>query len=113
MQTPQNFIGCPGVLNIGMFVVVILYTAVGFFGYLKYGDATKGSITLNLPTEEVYVDLTFCPFSHQFQLFLPLQSCPVGQIYDSDRHLPHLCTSVLRSNEHYLGQHTRSVLRKK
>lgn len=58
MQTPQHFIGCPGVLNIGMFVVVILYTAVGFFGYLKYGEATKGSITLNLPTEEVYVTLT-------------------------------------------------------
>lgn len=53
MKTPQNFIGCPSVLNIGMAVVVILYTAVGFFGYLKYGDQTKGSITLNLPTEEV------------------------------------------------------------
>lgn len=58
MKTPQNFIGCPGVLNIGMFVVVILYTAVGFFGYLKYGEDTKGSITLNLPTEEVCVEFT-------------------------------------------------------
>lgn len=53
MQTPQNFIGCPGVLNIGMSVVVILYTAVGFFGYLKYGDATQGSITLNLPLDQL------------------------------------------------------------
>lgn len=53
MKTPQNFIGCPGVLNIGMFVVVILYTAVGFFGYLKFGETTQGSITLNLPVNEV------------------------------------------------------------
>ncbi|CAB3381937.1 Hypothetical predicted protein, partial [Cloeon dipterum] len=53
MKTPQHFIGCPGVLNIGMTVVVALYSAVGFFGYLKYGELTQGSITLNLPTEEV------------------------------------------------------------
>lgn len=53
MKTPQNFIGCPGVLNIGMLVVVVLYTTVGFFGYWKYGKDTKGSITLNLPTEEM------------------------------------------------------------
>ncbi|KAJ6647742.1 Proton-coupled amino acid transporter-like protein pathetic, partial [Pseudolycoriella hygida] len=53
MKTPQNFIGCPSVLNTGMLVVVILYTTVGFFGYWKYGDDTAGSITLNLPTEEI------------------------------------------------------------
>lgn len=53
MKTPQNFIGCPGVLNIGMLVVVVLYTAVGLFGYWKYGDETQGSITLNLPTGEM------------------------------------------------------------
>ena len=53
MKTPQHFIGCPGVLNIGMSVVVTLYTAVGFFGYLKYGSHTKAAITLNLPVEEL------------------------------------------------------------
>ncbi|XP_044576947.1 proton-coupled amino acid transporter-like protein pathetic isoform X1 [Cotesia glomerata] len=52
MKTPTHFIGCPGVLNIGMFFVVSLYSTVGFFGYLRFGDETKGSITLNLPTEE-------------------------------------------------------------
>lgn len=51
MKTPQSFIGCPGVLNFGMGVVVTLYTAVGFFGYLRYGDETQASITLNLPNE--------------------------------------------------------------
>lgn len=50
MKTPQHFIGCPSVLNIGMFCVIMLYASVGFFGYLKYGDAVEiGSITLNLP----------------------------------------------------------------
>ncbi|KDR21503.1 hypothetical protein L798_02967, partial [Zootermopsis nevadensis] len=53
MKTPSHFIGCPGVLNIGMAVVVMLYTGVGFFGFLQYGDDTKGSITLNLPVTEV------------------------------------------------------------
>ncbi|XP_023315117.1 proton-coupled amino acid transporter-like protein pathetic isoform X2 [Trichogramma pretiosum] len=48
MKTPSHFLGCPGVLNIGMFFVVSLYSTVGFFGYLKYQDDTKGSITLNL-----------------------------------------------------------------
>lgn len=52
MKTPAHFIGCPGVLNTGMAFVVFLYASTGFFGYLKYGDATKvGSITLNLPNE--------------------------------------------------------------
>lgn len=53
MKTPTHFIGCPGVLNTGMFFVVSLYAIVGFSGYLKYGDATGASITLNLPQDEV------------------------------------------------------------
>ncbi|XP_059469211.1 proton-coupled amino acid transporter-like protein pathetic [Neocloeon triangulifer] len=53
METPQHFIGCPGVLNIGMTVVTALYSAVGFFGYLKYGEDTKSAITLNLPVDEI------------------------------------------------------------
>lgn len=53
MKKPNHFIGCPGVLNIGMAFVVTLYTSVGFLGYLKYGPETKGSITLNLPVDEL------------------------------------------------------------
>lgn len=53
MKTPQNFIGCPGVLNTGMFVVISLYSLIGFGGFWKYGSDTQGSITLNLPVEEV------------------------------------------------------------
>lgn len=53
MKTPTHFVGCPGVLNIGMFIVVTLYSGFGFFGYLKYGEETLGSVTLNLPTEDI------------------------------------------------------------
>lgn len=52
MKTPSHFIGCPGVLNFGMGFVVSLYAIVGFLGYLKFGDDTEGSITLNLPLDE-------------------------------------------------------------
>ncbi|XP_050333136.1 proton-coupled amino acid transporter-like protein CG1139 isoform X2 [Bactrocera neohumeralis] len=52
MKNPTHFIGCPSVLNFGMGVVISLYTLVGFFGYLKYGSKTQGSITLNLPAED-------------------------------------------------------------
>lgn len=51
MKNPEHFLGCPGVLNIAMTVVVLLYGTVGFFGYLKYGEVTEGSITLNLPLD--------------------------------------------------------------
>lgn len=54
MRTPQDFGGLTGVLNTSMVIVACLYTAVGYFGYLKYGDAVKlGSITLNLPPNDM------------------------------------------------------------
>lgn len=36
-----------------MTVVVISYALTGFLGYMKFGDETQGSITLNLPVEEL------------------------------------------------------------
>ena len=54
MKEPQAFGGLVGVLNTGMTIVACLYIAVGFFGYLKFGDKVLGSITLNLPPEPLY-----------------------------------------------------------
>lgn len=51
MKTPGHFLGKFGVLNIAMAVVIAFYSMVGYCGYLKYGDDTKGSITLNLPKD--------------------------------------------------------------
>ncbi|CAK1578018.1 unnamed protein product [Parnassius mnemosyne] len=53
MKRPEHFLGCPGVLNITMILVATLYAVVGVFGYLKYGDEIKGSVTLNLPQDEI------------------------------------------------------------
>lgn len=53
MKTPQNFVGICGVLNKGMSGVTLVYILLGFLGYLRYGDDTQGSITLNLPVEEM------------------------------------------------------------
>lgn len=52
MKKPQHFLGCFGVLVIAMTLIMILYTTLGLFGYLRYGDALRGSITLNLPIDE-------------------------------------------------------------
>lgn len=53
MKTPKHFLGLAGVLNMGMTGVTIIYIMLGFLGYLKYGENTESSITLNLPTEDM------------------------------------------------------------
>lgn len=52
MKNPRELFGIFGVLNLGMIIVTVLYSLVGFVGFAKYGDDIRGSITLNLPTEE-------------------------------------------------------------
>ena len=47
--------GTGQVLNTGMTIVSCLYIAVGFFGYLRYGEAVTGSITLSLPSDQLSV----------------------------------------------------------
>lgn len=53
MKEPKKFGSTFGVLNIGMVIVIIMYTAIGFLAYLKFGEDIKGSVTLNLPVEEM------------------------------------------------------------
>lgn len=48
MKTPRAFVGLTGVLNRAIVIIVILYVAMGLFGYLRYGDAIRDSITLSL-----------------------------------------------------------------
>lgn len=47
MKKPAHFIGCPGVLNIGMTVVISLYALIGFMGYWKFGYETEDNVTLS------------------------------------------------------------------
>ncbi|KAJ9584881.1 hypothetical protein L9F63_020781, partial [Diploptera punctata] len=77
MEKPEKFLGCPGVLNIAMGIVVALYAIIGFFGYLKYGDKTEGSVTLNLPVDEIPAQIVkilyaiSILFSYGLQFFVP------------------------------------------
>lgn len=78
MKNPHHFLGCPSVLNITMTIVVSLYTVLGVFGYLKYTEDIKGSITLNIPTEDILgqaVKLLIALavlFTYGLQLFVPM-----------------------------------------
>ena len=36
-----------------MVIIVVLYVGMGLFGYLRYGSDVLGSITLNLPTNDI------------------------------------------------------------
>lgn len=53
MKNPKKFGSMFGVLNASMLPISVLYTVVGLLGYLKYGEKTTGSITLDMPQTEV------------------------------------------------------------
>ncbi|EAT42637.1 AAEL005854-PA [Aedes aegypti] len=58
MKHPQNFLGTCGVVSQAIAFLSILYIATGFFGYACYGDDTKASITLNLPSDSRLAEFT-------------------------------------------------------
>ncbi|EAT42636.1 AAEL005865-PA [Aedes aegypti] len=58
MKHPQHFLSSLGVLNIAMAFLISLYIITGFFGYAQYGDKTEGSVTLNLPSENLWAEST-------------------------------------------------------
>lgn len=77
MREPEAFGGLNGVLNTAMVIVGSLYTAMGFYGFLKYGSDVKGSITLNLPGDPVYgvCRLMFALaifLSYALQMYVPI-----------------------------------------
>ncbi|XP_028163860.1 proton-coupled amino acid transporter-like protein pathetic isoform X2 [Ostrinia nubilalis] len=81
MAKPKHFLGCPGVLNITMTVVVVLYMLMGVLGYVKYGEDALGSITLNLPTDKgeipallakIFIVLAIF-FTYTLQFYVPME----------------------------------------
>ncbi|XP_056012607.1 neutral amino acid uniporter 4-like [Ostrea edulis] len=67
-----------GLLTLGMTIVIALYIAIGFLGYLKYGDHVLGSVTLNLPSEDMLSRLTKVTFivsvfvTYGLQFYVPI-----------------------------------------
>ncbi|XP_064098734.1 uncharacterized protein LOC135209930 [Macrobrachium nipponense] len=80
MKTPQNFGGFNGVLNTAMMIVVFLYAAVGFYGYLEFGNEVQGSITLNLPNDQVLAQSVKIAMAVAVYLSYPLQMYVVYEI---------------------------------
>ncbi|XP_060581839.1 proton-coupled amino acid transporter 2-like isoform X2 [Ruditapes philippinarum] len=78
MRDQSAFLGKAGVLNLGLTITISLYCAVGFYGYLKFGDDTRGSVTLNLPNDQwlyLSVKLMFAVaifISYGLMLYVPV-----------------------------------------
>ncbi|KAJ8865750.1 hypothetical protein PR048_033271 [Dryococelus australis] len=78
MKTPKSFGGTFGILNIAMSFIIVLYVGVGLSGYVTFGRAAEGSITLNLPAgnplaQSVKVMLSAAIFvSHALQCYIAI-----------------------------------------
>lgn len=76
MKKKKNFTSTFGVLNVGSILMILLLLSMGFFGYLKFGENVKGSITLSIseqykgPLAQVLVGAIgfgiLCTYSIQF-----------------------------------------------
>lgn len=58
MANAAYFTGCPSILCVAIIIVIFLYSLIGSIGFLKYGSDVKGTLTLNLPDDEIYAQLT-------------------------------------------------------
>lgn len=103
MQTPEDFGGISGVLNTGMVIVACLYSAVGFFGYLKYGENVKATITLNLDSNAVLAQsvrliMALAIFlSYGLQFYVPITIIgPWFRNLFTDEHARSISDNVLR-----------------
>lgn len=52
MRKPQQFAGNCGIISWAMPTISFLYWAIGFFGYMRYGEDVHPLVTLNLPQRE-------------------------------------------------------------
>ncbi|KAE9414454.1 hypothetical protein Angca_006160 [Angiostrongylus cantonensis] len=78
MDEPLHFITNNGVLNTSCLLVLIVYMTVGFFGYLRFGNDVKDTLTLNLPQTNFYqtIKLMFVAcilVSYPLQFYVPME----------------------------------------
>lgn len=53
MKDPHDFVRPLGVHNVGTILIILIFTSFGFIGYLSYGENVAGSLTLNLPEDDM------------------------------------------------------------
>lgn len=53
MENPHHFLGCPGVLNTVMTILIVMNLLMGFLGYATYGDEILEFVSLNLRGNQV------------------------------------------------------------
>ena len=101
MKNPRSMGGLFGVLSTAMSFVCSLYIAVGFFGYLVYGDLTRncGSVTLNLPKDELLANSARIVSSLAILLTNPLQFYIAISII-----IPNVVAPRVRPNRHVLAE---------
>ncbi|EAT42635.1 AAEL005855-PA [Aedes aegypti] len=58
MKHPEHFLRPFGVMQTAFGCLTVLYGVTGFFGYAQFGNATKASITLNLPSDNGWAQTT-------------------------------------------------------
>jgi proton-coupled amino acid transporter len=78
MKEKKNFNKLFGVLNASILILILLYCAAGFLGYLRYGDDVEASVTLSLPDEALYnsVQLMYAIaviFTYPIILYVPIE----------------------------------------
>ncbi|KPJ06082.1 Proton-coupled amino acid transporter 4 [Papilio machaon] len=62
-----------------MTIVIGLYGVVGFFGYIRFGDDVRGSVTLNLPQDELLAQSAkilmalAILFTYSLQFYVPME----------------------------------------
>lgn len=59
---------------LAMTIICILYGLFGFVGYLRYGSDCKGTITLNVPSTEMYDKFCILEIQTQFWFISELQN---------------------------------------
>uniref|UniRef100_A0A1I7TG85 Aa_trans domain-containing protein n=1 Tax=Caenorhabditis tropicalis TaxID=1561998 RepID=A0A1I7TG85_9PELO len=78
MNEPIHFITPNGVLNTSCILVLLVYMTVGFFGFLRYGNDIRDTLTLNLPQTPFYqaikIMFVLCILvSYPLQFYVPME----------------------------------------
>ena len=90
MKRPKEMLGFCGVLNTSMTIVAAMYVAMGFFGYLKYGESISACITLNLPINDILTQVVLCLFCFAIFISYALQFYVIIDIVQRNFLLPRL-----------------------